>query len=119
MSLALASMAFGFRFLDVHSPATIIPHFCSLKPIMEQSIFSMIFENIAKQGFSFIILAGVVWYFHRELERVKADYERTNEEIKNLYKSHSEQMIQIIEKNTVAFERNNELFSEIKKELHG
>lgn len=86
---------------------------------MEQSIFSLIFENIAKQGFSFIILAGVVWYFHRELERIKVEYEKCNEEIKNLYKTHSEQMVQIIAKNTEAFERNNELLAEIKSNLHG
>ena len=86
---------------------------------MEQSIFSLIFENIAKQGFSFIILAGVVWYFHRELERIMVEYEKCNEEIKNLYKTHSEQMVQIIAKNTEAFERNNELLAEIKSNLHG
>jgi hypothetical protein len=72
---------------------------------MQSEFVKYLIEVIKKQGISFIILSCIVYYFYVEMQELKAEFNACNQNLMQLYSSHSTQMQEVIIRNTQAFEK--------------
>lgn len=68
------------------------------------SLWNIFIDAAKKQGISFLILIGIIFYFHTQLDKLQLQIESCNSENKEAMKTYLNEMKEIIIRNTAAFE---------------
>lgn len=69
-----------------------------------RSIWAIVLNHISRQGLSFLILTGVVLYFHSQNSILDERILECNNNTIQLYQVRNEQLMQVIERNSRAME---------------
>lgn len=68
-------------------------------------LFTVIVEAAKKHGIAFLVMLGLVLYFHKENEKLEKKFDRCNTNIIDMYQSHNTQLIEALNRNSAALER--------------
>lgn len=63
-------------------------------------MWPIVLEELKKQGFSFLLLAAAVWYFHTENLDLRKSVNACNEKQLERYESNEKEMIRVMMENT-------------------
>lgn len=69
------------------------------------TLFTVIVEAAKKHGIAFLVMLALVVYFHRQNEKLEQKFDICNSKVIEMYQSHNTQLIQALERNTLALER--------------
>lgn len=73
--------------------------------ISKVDIIMFFMEALKKQGLSFLILGGIVFYFYAELKEVRREVKVCNDTVIELYKMKNDELKDVIVRNTEALNR--------------
>lgn len=68
-------------------------------------LFNVIVEAAKKHGIAFLVMLGLVVYFHNQNEKLEHKFDICNSKVIEMYQSHNTQLIQALERNTLALEK--------------
>lgn len=68
-------------------------------------LFTVIVEAAKKHGIAFLVMLGLVLYFHRQNEKLEQKFDLCNSKVIEMYQSHNTQLIDALNRNTAALER--------------
>ena len=69
------------------------------------ALFIVILEAAKKHGIAFLVMLGLVLYFHRQNEKLEQKFDICNSKVIEMYQDHNTQLIQALERNTLALEK--------------
>lgn len=69
-----------------------------------RSLWVMILNQVNRHGLSFLILTGVVMYFHQQNSILDERILQCNQNTIELYQTRNEQLIEVIDRNSRAME---------------
>lgn len=69
-----------------------------------EKIIQFVADQLIERGFNVVILAGLVWYFYTEMQKIKKKLDETQLELTKYLKEDRKELINIIERNTRVFE---------------
>ena len=68
-------------------------------------LFTVIVEAAKKHGIAFLVMLGLVIYFHNQNEKLERKFDLCNSKVIELYQDHNTQLIQAMERNSRALEK--------------
>lgn len=68
-------------------------------------LLTVMIEAAKKHGIAFLVMLGLVLYFHRQNEKLEQKFDLCNSKVIEMYQSHNTQLIRALERNTTALEK--------------
>lgn len=68
-------------------------------------LFQAIIEGAKKHGVVFLLLIALIMYFHGQNEKLERKFDICNSKVIEMYQDHNTQLIQALERNTLALEK--------------
>lgn len=68
-------------------------------------LFTVILEAAKKHGIAFLVMLALVVYFHDQNEKLEQKFDICNSKVIEMYQDHNTQLIQALERNTLALEK--------------
>lgn len=68
-------------------------------------LLTVIIEAAKKHGIAFLVMLGLVLYFHRQNEKLEQKFDICNSKVIEMYQDHNTQLIQAMERNSTALEK--------------
>lgn len=68
-------------------------------------LLTVLVEAAKKHGIAFLVMLGLVLYFHRQNEKLEYKFDLCNSKVIEMYQNHNIQLIQAIERNSTALEK--------------
>ena len=68
-------------------------------------LLTVMIEAAKKHGIAFLVMLGLVLYFHSQNEKLEIKFDLCNSKVIEMYQSHNTQLIEALNRNTTALER--------------
>lgn len=68
-------------------------------------LLTVMIEAAKKHGIAFLVMLGLVLYFHSQNEKLEQKFDLCNSKVIEMYQDHNTQLIQALERNTTALEK--------------
>lgn len=68
-------------------------------------LLTALIDSAKKHGLAFLVMLGLVLYFHAQNERLEKKFDVCNSKVIEIYQSNNTQLINALERNTIALEK--------------
>jgi hypothetical protein len=68
-------------------------------------LLAAIMDGLKKHGVVFLVLLGLILYFHQQNEKLEKKFDICNSKVIEMYHDHNVQLIEALERNTLALEK--------------